>query len=906
MAVTALIVGTDESQISATHRALDSQSRPVGTVLIVESLAKASPVIENLPSGSWVWLLQAGMLPSAKSLDALLDITEQSPSATWIAPKLVHADRAREVQEYGLTVTKSWSPISPVSGEFDQSQHDHKEDLLAASAFGSLLRADAIVAAGGLDQRGFGSAGAAGLTNDFRLAIAMRLNGHRVLGAPKARVALPNEASVFAAASALAVKKTQLQLLASYRSPLWLLLGAVFAPLLAVLSTLWLVLVKRPERILASLAAGFWWFANGIKLVLRRPKLSGSQRAGIRALSVLFADREEIQRSQRARVEQPAAIAEANLEDIEDETPRFLASGGLWFMLLLAGASWQFWPKDVALVGGGALPLGDSLARLFSAAGASWQYSGFGLAAPSDPFNWVLFALGAVTFWAPSLSLTLLVFLVKPLAFASAWRLLSLVSRRRGLIVVGALAYAFWPALTAAQQQARIGTLVALILLPLFLFTLARILQFGASPRRSVQTWTWVGISALLAAVISAGAPSLFPLLAVVILLLAIYRFKRIGYLMWIPVPLLVVWLPYAWYLVVGLGHPMAAFADPGVPVAARQFEVWKLLLGLQGAGPFGSYLVFATAVPLAIGFLGVFTRRSLNAMWLWVALAASVATAHVFNLIGFRQLLPAGSATVQEMSPGSPYALIGLEGLIASVLLVIALDSLAKPARITGAFLSLVATLALAGQFVLGATALTWTDGSQMPALVQAQASQNFFTRTLQLRSQSSTAEGEAISAALTYGAGQRLQDLSNAYAYALPGMSKHYAGYPQLAQLTANLVSANGAEIDSGLRKFAIDYVLVRPGENASQLADALDTVPQLEAVGLTDYGRLYRVKDAVTISYNLWGWQWSVTKQVQVAVLGIFALLAIPTRRRQSGRAQDEEELDAFGEGFEGENF
>ena len=903
MAVTAIIVGTDESQISETRRGLAAQSRPVDFVVEVANLTEVGQQIQT----EWIWPLAAGMHPLPVALEALMAVAERSPSATWIAPKLVSPERPREIQEYGLTVAGLWNPISPVSGEFDQAQHDHKEDLLAATSMGSLLQVGALHAAGGFDQRGF--ARAKTITNDYRLAISMRLNGHRVLAAPRARIGVAPGSVGFTAQKPLAIREAQLQLMAGYRNPMLTLLGGLFAPLLSLFAAIWLVLVKRPERIPTTIAAAFWWFAMGFALISRRAKLTAQQRSGLKALSVLFADREEIQRSLRARVELPAAIAEANLEQVtEDESPRFLASGGPWFMALLAAVSWQFWPRDLAITGGGALPLGTDLGQLFSRAGASWQTSGFGLAAPSDPFGWVLFALGAVTFWAPTLSITLLVFLAKPLAFASAWRLLSLVSRRRALLVIGAIGYAFWPALTVAQQQARLGTLVALILLPLFAFTLARILQFGASPRRSVQTWTWVGTSALLAAVISAGAPSLIPLLAAVILLLAVYRFKRIGYLMWIPIPLLVIWLPYAWYLAVAKAMPMAVLTDPGVPVKNSQFEIWKLLLGTQAAGPFSQYLVFATAFTLVIGLTATVGRRSLSAMWLWVALAASVATAHVYNLFNFRLPIAAADASggsLQAMSPGSPYALIGLEGLIAAVLLVLALDAAGKPLRFIGAGLGLLASLTLVGQFVLQPAKLNWSDGSLAPALVQAQVEQTGGARVLQLSKSQTTTDTQLIGASLVSGAGLQLQDLSTAYNYSVADLQRTDPRYVQLAQLTADLASANGNNVGKQLKRFGINYVLVPNSSAASKLGDALDTVPQLEPVGVTDFGRLYRVKESGTVANNL-GWQWSLTKQVQVAVLALFALLAIPTRRRVTSSTHDEEELDAFGEGFEGENY
>lgn len=908
MAVAAIIVGDDESQVLVTRRALDLQSHPADYVLTAESQLQAQAVALNTTNGvhaEWLWLLTAGMTPQPEALAGLLSVIERSPSATWIAPKLVRADRGREIVEYGLTVSRFWNPISPVATELDQAQHDHKEDLLAATAYGSLLRVDALEQAGGFDQRGNT------LTNDYRLAIAMRLAGHRVLAAPLARIGVPEAVVGFNAQNPLAQRKTQIQLLTGYSNPLITLLGGLFAPIAALLLSVWLVLVKRPERISTTLAAGFWWFGTAFGLLARRPKLGPNQRPGLRNLRVLFATREDIQRSFRAKVEQPAAIAEANLEATE-ETPRFFASGGFWYMVALAALSWQFWPKGLAMVGGGTLPLGDSLAQLFSRAGASWQHSGFGLAAPSDPFGWVLFGLGAITFWAPSLSLTLLVFLVKPLAFASAWRLLSLVTRRKFVLVVGALAYAFWPALSTAQLQARVGTIVALVLLPLFVFTLARILQFGASPRRSVQTWTWVGTSALLAAVISAGAPSLTPLLAVLILLLAVYRFKRIGYLMWIPIPLLVIWLPYGWYLGGVLGQPLQLLNDPGVPVVNGNLNLWQLLLGGVFEGAYSQWLMFLTAGLLVIGLAATLTRRSLSAMWLWLAMLAAVATAFVLNQLWFAPLMPADTTSTNfdsgniQFTNGGPYlALAGFAGLIAAVLLVVALDAAKRAWLVIGSTLGLAVSLVLAAQFTITSNDLRWTDGSRLPALVLAQAAQNPDTRTLVIQPQVSTSSAGMVAATLVSGSGINLQDLSTAYNLAVPALNKTDARYQKLGQLTANLISANGAKIEAGFKQFGIDYVLVPNQALDAQLGAALDTVPQLEPVGVTDFGRLYRVKSS-QVTHQDSGWEWSVTKQVQVAVLGLFALLAIPTRRRVSSAAHDEEELDAFEGGFEGEAF
>jgi hypothetical protein len=99
--------------------------------------------------------------------------------------------------------------------------------------------------------------------------------------------------------------------------------------------------------------------------------------------------------------------------------------------------------------------------------------------------------------------------------------------------------------------------------------------------------------------------------------------------------------------------------------------------------------------------------------------------------------------------------------------------------------------------------------------------------------------------------------------------------------------------------LHKLGVNYVLVPDQSSvaAVNLSASLDTVDQLEAVGSTAYGRLWRVTDQKEISKPQDS-GWSITKGVQVSVLALFALLAIPTRRRARLASDDEMTvLDSF---------
>lgn len=893
MAVAVLLIGSDEEQLRLTRAGVESQTIAASELVTAPDFDSAIARLQqtrHVDAGVWVWPLLAGMVPDPDALRNLTIAAEQSPSAAWIAPKLLRSDRQRVLVEYGLTVGRGWLPFSPASGQFDQSQHDSRDELLAATPYGSLLLLSDFTAAGGFRQ------GASGIANAYRLAISLRMSGFRIIGSPKARVTVPDSLEFVSNLSEYRLRKAQIQLFAGYANPVLAVLLAVLAPLIAGVLSLWYLLAKRPERIGAALLAGFWWFGAGIWLVTHRPAIR-PKRSGLAAIRQLRATREDFERGRNAQIEHPSAIAEAAI-DAADANPRFVPSQGPWIMAAIAVLSWQFWPQTNYLSGGGVIPLGSSLAHLFSRAGASWQNLGFGLAAPSDPFNWVLFLLGSITFWAPSLSIALIFFLAKPIAFAAAWRLFSLATRRAWVATIGALAYAFWPALTNAQLTGQLGVIVALTILPWFVFTLARILRFGASERRSVQTWTWVGIGSLLAAVIGASAPSLMPLVALIILFLAVYRFKRIGYLMWLPVPLIVVWAPFAWYLAAGLGHPLQLLTQPGLDSSDPKATPLQFLGGsvLPGVlGQYGLYLSLAIAAVAALASVG---RRPLQAGLLTLAYAAAVVSAFTYQRLEF-QVNP--TFDTQVLGQGSPLALLGLAGLIAAVALVLCLEGAGAVTLRILAPVAAVSAIGLAAIFAVTPNSLVWVGGSQMPALVEAQAKVNPSTRVLVLRPQVSTGETQNIAGSLVTGGGVGLEDMSTAYNYSVAGVSVTDPRYQSLAKLVANLVSANGSDPLPQLRAAGVDFVLLPNPQQSASVAASLASLPQLEPVGDTEFGRLWKVSGTVAPQREE-GWQWSLTKQIQVGVLAIFALLAIPTRRRSSGSkliGDDEDLAEGFGQ-------
>jgi hypothetical protein len=146
-------------------------------------------------------------------------------------------------------------------------------------------------------------------------------------------------------------------------------------------------------------------------------------------------------------------------------------------------------------------------------------------------------------------------------------------------------------------------------------------------------------------------------------------------------------------------------------------------------------------------------------------------------------------------------------------------------------------------------------------------------------------------LAAELVAGDGVHLDDLSLAYRFSIAGLSK--AKYSNIAQLVADLVSANGTPISKRLQEQHIGYVLVPAGASSelSELGIALDSVSELETVGATDFGRLWRVRDPQQADQQDPSSPWSITKAVQVIILVGFALMALPSR---SPRRRGSEEI------------
>lgn len=884
MAIAAVVVchNSDETQLSETLAALKKLNRADLKVFIasensldqaqdsnwlkVETSTFETAYQQMLPEVSdfeWVWLLSAGQVPETEALAQLLIIAETSASAVVIAPKLTEVNNHRIISSYGLTLTPRGSLFESVKSELDQAQHDSKQDTLGACLEGALISPAKVLEAGGaattLD----------GLAADLELSIRLRLRGLRVMLAPAAKIVTPKSARE-------ATRAADFQLKLFYYSAAKSFIFWLFLPLLLVIESLWLMLRKQPEKIAGEVAAGFKVFFTAFKIWAGRRSLTARERRNLKSLKSLFATRSMVQnaKSQNSFIETSASGI---------EIPRQMAlasSGAIWIAVLLLFASLKFAPGAQDVSAAALLPLGDSWLNVFTATGAGYQDIGTGFFAPSDPFNWVLLLLASITFWAPGFSVALLIFAAKSLAFSFSFKALSLFTNRTWLAVAAALSYAFWPTFTDAQNDGRLPQIVSHLLIPVLLFAVAKVVSKDRQSRQS--TWAYTALAALAAAIIVVASPVLVILLTAAWLVLAIIRVRKLFYLLWMLVPTSVLAMPTIWYRVIGLGQPLSLLADPGLPLISPKGDAVTLLT----AGWYSEFEFFNLAALIVLALLvAVALGRRIQSYAVLLLAVVALSLAWAFQQIEFVGNSVVGQ-TGQEWVNGSPHPLMSIVAICLAILVVQALDGF-KFSRAAGLLLY-PAVAFLAGFAIISPTSVQPTDGRVVPALVRAEAKQSSALKLLVIQAESDN----RFSATLVSSDGIHNADLNGSYRFALAQQK-----YDSVASLAAKLISASSEDLGSELKQLNIGYVMVPKPEANGELVSNIESVLGLNSIGKTEFGQLWRVTGITDLPTKVPTNQdlWSITKGIQLAVLLLYVLLALPTRRSQTKTS----DVDSFEE-------
>ena len=878
----------------------------------------------------WIWLLQDDAAPAPDALQLLLETVERSTTAAVAGCKQLDWDNRRRLVDVGLKASRWFDRYALVNlDELDQGQYDDRADFFAVNAAGMLVRRDLWEKLGGFDPA------IPGPGDDLDFCARVRLAGFRVLVVPAARVFhVVNRANPMG--SPVAARKaavfTRLKHAPAWQLP-FLVAGAV------VSAIYWLFagfLLKAPGHAVSMFGATIAGLCRPVALVRSRSALARTRvqprsahknlvAGRIEARNQLKGLREAVGPDDDGELGGPGApsILEPTGDTHHDAVTPMVAGrtspavSALLLAAALAVLSLVVLSRlmgTTGITGGSLLPVSARLATIWQHATDWWVSLGTGLPGRGNPFNYVVWLLGVLGGGDANAATLWTVLLAIPLSALTAWLAAGAFSRSRWPRVVAALVWAGAPVLLVSLGQGRLGALLAHLLIPLVVLGMvravggassavagggavagARAASRGAAPARTLKlgrpgvdgtpSWTASAAAGLALAAVTAGAPTVFPIAVVAVLLATVFLGRRGRTLWWSLLPTLAVFLPFVWS---AQANPRALLGDPGVPLAGNPGPLWEQLLGfpnavtpvheLLGTGiPVGGttwtwVAAFVVGGPVVLAaFLALLApiRRAgiVRAMWLVALLALAVSYGS--------KLIAVGQDGTSLVTPfNGPAVSVALFALLAAALLGFdavyrrayqAADRGAKArggSRATAAVLSVllvaapVASLGLwtvnnfngNGAGLAGASALVPVQAGTIPATAADRGTGPEASRTIVLR----TDPSGSVQATLMQGAGTTLDSLSTIAAArnisGEPGREKVAgpdAATSVLRETVAVLMARSGVDPRPELMSMGVGFVVLQNGDTAAQLvASELDAVPGLDAVGPTDSGWLWRV--------------------------------------------------------------
>lgn len=821
----------------------------------------------------WVWLLHDDAEPAPDALEHLLAAVEADPGLGVVGAKIRGWYHRRVLLEVGVTIDAGGRRETSLErGEQDQGQHDHRRETLAVASAGMLIRRDVWEELRGFDPY------LPLMRDDVDLCWRAWLAGHKVAVATAAvvyhaeaaaaerrpvhagsgRVHLLDRAGAMRvllanlSTAAFLLALPRLALGSALRAIGYLLAkspGHAADELLAVGSVL-----VRPRAVLRmrrARRAGHKVAPGSLRRLFPRP---GHQLAQARDALTAVAGGGRVERTtigrHRSAESGPAAEDTENLDVGAGgvlarrlvRSPVALFVVGMVALALLAGRGLFGGGR---LIGGALLPVPGGAGSLWSEYGAAFHAEALGSPGAAPPYLAVLALAGTLLFGHADLAVTVLLLGSVPLAGLTAYLAAAPLPTSRALRLWGAGAYALLPVLSGAVAAGRVGTAVAVALLPLLILAGARAVGL---PGRD-GTVRAAAAAALLLALMTAFVPLAWPLgLAGVAAVLVVRGGRdralqrRLAGIALAPLPLLLPWSASLF------AHPSRLLGEPGLPIPADRPGWTLVLLDPGGAGP-GPGWVGLGVVAAGLAGLGMAGRRTVPLL-AWAVAGAALAVALVQSRLDVTA--PAGGPSGPSW-PGLTLALAGGAMLAAAV---VGTHGAAErltvrdfgPAQVA---VALVVALAIGAPLVGAASWLVrgaddpLARGGQvlLPAHVAAEADTSDRPRTLVLRSGSTAdRQGEeglpTLSYALVRSGGPQL----GAVDVTRPGTAA-----AALEGLVGDLVSGRdavaAAEPAARLADFAVRYVLVQEPVDDG-IRRALDAVPGLERVSSPSGAGLWRL--------------------------------------------------------------
>ena len=799
----------------------------------------------------WVWILHDDCAPLPDSLAALLDTSDEVPSAKVLGPKIRGWHDRRLLLEAGVTVTGSGRRETGLEkAESDQGQHDGVRDVLAVSSAGMLVRRELWDELDGFDPA------LPMFRDDIDFCWRAREAGARVVIATDAVVHHAEAAARGRRPLAAVMNRPHLvdrahSLYTAFcHAPGWrLLLTTVRHVAGTLLRAVGFLLAKSPRDARDDLVA--------LALVLARPDRVLAGRARVRRTRRLSA--REVRpflappgHALRHGLEAFAGILttgrgqESSLGSALDSGPtgeeaEFLASSSgvrrivtrpaILLTVALLGVTLLASRGSLSVgvpTGGALLPSPDSAASLWHTYLAGWHDVGPGSTNPAPPYLVVLALLSGLVLGHASWLISGLLLLGPAAAGLAAYLALrGLVSSRWVRVWAGA-AYALLPAVVGADVTGRLGTLVLAILLPLIARTVSRAL---VGPR-ATGSWRATWSSALLLASVAAFVPGVLvaaPLLAVGVGLLVART--RLAWVRLVTLSLMPILLLFPWSFWI-LTHPSLLLFEAGLSRGAglgdphlRSAHV--LLLHPGGAGMAPSWSTVGLLAAAVLAGLRHDTRKIVLGAWL-------VATAALgLGLLQSQLRLTTPVSRWRQVAwPGPATLLLGAAFIFAAVVVTQGLRTrmnrasfgLSQPLTVVVLALAIGAPISGAAWWDVHAPVIVRaTNQGALPAFVAVQSGPPDRPRSLLLGAET---HGR-LSYALLPGVGAQLGD-----AELVPPAGTTDA----LDTAVSGIASGRAGSDVATLAMYGVRYVLVADAANTT-LMGRLDAEPGLRRLAASD---------------------------------------------------------------------
>ena len=692
--------------------------------------------VEQLPPTDWIWLLHddAAVLPG--TLAGLLDVATSADDIAVVGPKLREWPSLKRLLEVGVSITNTGTRETGLeTGEPDAGQHDWPRDVLAVSSAGMLVRRDVWEHLGGFDPA------LPMFFDDIDFGWRVARAGHRTRTAPSA-VAFHAEATWRGTRRRTAGDVPHWE---ARRAALYTLLANCsrrrfprqYVRLLvgSLLRFFGFVLGKDPESASDELLALRSVYAHPFELREARrtraalatrnvsdfrhlfPPFWLPYRHGLDAMveaAVLMVRPESVESTGRRSAFEDGTPLDQQPEDRPSfawRHPWLITSLGLIALALVAGRGLFSGPDASAVLYGGALPPSpDSVVDWWRAIIERSHPVGL-VSTAIPPVFLIPLAIAATPFWAaPGIVASTLMLFAVPLAGLTAHRLGRRLSARRIHRIIWAVSYALSIVAVGAVAEGRLGTVVALVVLPIVVNTA---IQIADDPgwQKGVRLGIWIAVA-------SAFAPVAF-LLCVLGLALFVFLERT-----WVLRDVLIALVTSAALLGPWLAqrvlHPTRMWWEAGFPVEAHASAL-DLLFG-RGGGPGAAPIWFNVALPV-IAALAIVPRRTRhNVLLCWVVALSGLAVAVLGNATAFTT--PFGPAQIAAWV-GVPLV-IWVAGLLTAVMLALPeVMGLPRAALVTLAVAVMLLPVGVGGWWLIRGTDQPLVNDApdRVPAYIAANA---------------------------------------------------------------------------------------------------------------------------------------------------------------------------------------